>query len=218
MNGLIAFFAAKALWAWLHRLGGVGLILLGLADNSVVPLPGSMDALTIVLAAHNREWWWYYALMATAGSVLGGYLTYRLARTGGKETLEKKLSKKRAEKAYRVFDRWGFASVAVGAMIPPPFPIVPVLLTAGAMQYPRKHFVSALALGRGVRFTLVAYMASRYGRAIFRFFSRYYTPALWTLISLAVIGGIIALVYYLRYRRRKRDEQQVGRRAKQKVA
>jgi membrane protein YqaA with SNARE-associated domain len=200
-------YAGQTMWRWLYRLGGVGLILLGLADNSAVPLPGSMDALTIVLAGHQREWWWYYALMATAGAMLGGYLTYRLARAGGKEVLEKKIGKQRAQKVYAKFERAGFSSIAVGAMIPPPFPILPVLLSAGAMQYPRKKFLAALALGRGVRFTLVAYIASRYGRHIFRFFSQYYKPALWTLIALAVVGGVVALSFYLRHRQKKKQER-----------
>src|SRR5438105_3218603 len=56
------------LWIWLERLGGAGLILLGLADNSVVPLPGSMDALTVILSAHEKTWWPYYAAMATIGA------------------------------------------------------------------------------------------------------------------------------------------------------
>src|SRR5436305_2921095 len=87
-----------SVWTWLIALGGPGLILLGLADNSVVPLPGSMDVLTILLASRRRELWFYYAAMATIGSVIGGYVTYRLARKGGKETLERKVSKKRAQK------------------------------------------------------------------------------------------------------------------------
>ena len=40
---------------WVRRLGGPGLVLLGFADNSVVPLPGSMDVLTIWLAARHRD-------------------------------------------------------------------------------------------------------------------------------------------------------------------
>ena len=75
---------------WLRHRGGIGLVLLGLADNSVVPLPGSMDVLTILLAARHRRWWWYYALMATVGAVIGGYITYVLARKGGKEAFERK--------------------------------------------------------------------------------------------------------------------------------
>ena len=50
-----------------------------------------MDVLTIWLAARHQEPWPYYALMATLGAVLGGYITYSLARKGGQEAMERKL-------------------------------------------------------------------------------------------------------------------------------
>ena len=81
-------------WQHLRRMGGPGLVLLGIADNSIIPLTGSMDVLTIWLAARHREPWPYYALMATIGAVIGGYITYALARKGGKEAMERKLSKR----------------------------------------------------------------------------------------------------------------------------
>ena len=115
MPAQIHFLIAVSVWSWLRHLGGVGLVLLALADNSVVPLPGSMDVLTILLAAHQRHLWWYYAFMATVGAVIGGYITYGLARKGGKEAFERKLSKRRAEKVFKRFERWGFFAVAVPA-------------------------------------------------------------------------------------------------------
>src|ERR1041385_1572943 len=135
------------LWPWLIRLGGPGLVLLGIADNSVVPLTGSMDVLTIWLAASHRDLWPYYAVMATVGAVVGGYITYSLGRKGGKEAIERKLNKKKAEKVFRGFERLGFRTVLISAVLPPPFPMVPALLAAGALQYSRKKFVGALALG-----------------------------------------------------------------------
>jgi hypothetical protein len=42
---------------WFLTLGGPGLILLGLVDSSVIPVPGSMDAMTIVFSAHQHTWW-----------------------------------------------------------------------------------------------------------------------------------------------------------------
>jgi hypothetical protein len=63
--------AATSTMVWLRRLGGPGLILLGIADNSVVPLPGSMDVFTIWLSARQRELWPYYAAMATLGALIG---------------------------------------------------------------------------------------------------------------------------------------------------
>src|SRR5215469_3441937 len=93
---------------WLIRMGGPGLILLGLADNSIIPIPGSMDVFTIWLAAYHRDIWFYYAIMATAGALVGGYLTYRIAYKGGKQALEKKFSPKKTESAFSTFERWGF--------------------------------------------------------------------------------------------------------------
>jgi membrane protein DedA with SNARE-associated domain len=139
------------------------------------------------------------------GAIVGGYLTYRLAEKGGEGTLEKRVGKRRAEKVYKRFKEHGFATVAIGAMLPPPFPIVPFLLAAGAMKYPRKHFIAALGLGRAVRFTVIAYLAHRYGKGIIGWVSQYYHPLLYTLIGLGVVGGIAALVYFKWYRPRHEE-------------
>jgi membrane protein YqaA with SNARE-associated domain len=193
---------AVSVWHRLRRLGGPGLVLLGIADNSVVPLTGSMDVLIIWLSARHREPWPYYALMATLGAVIGGYITYALARKGGKEAMERKLSKRRAARVYKVFERWGFAAVALPALLPPPFPFVPFLLAAGAMQYSRRKFLAALTLGRIVRYSILAWLGSIYGTHILRFFNQYYKPALAILIGLAVIGTVLSIVQYLRYRKK----------------
>lgn len=197
------FLLAASVWGRLRRLGGPGLILLGIADNSVIPLTGSIDVLTIWLAAHHHEPWPYYALMATIGAVIGGYITYSLARKGGKEAMERRLSKRKAAMFCKKFERWGFGGIAIPAMLPPPFPFVPFLLAAGAMQYSRKKFLAALALGRGVRYTVAAWLGFVYGRHVLRFFSRYYKPAFAILIGLAVVGGILTLIQYLRYKQKR---------------
>jgi len=204
---------APSVWKWIHRLGGLGLILLGLADNTPFfsAPPGSEDVFLIVLSAHHREWWIYYALMATVGEVLGGYLTYRLARKGGQDTLEKKIGKPRAEKIYKYFEKRGFITVFTGSILPPPFPFTSVLMAAGIMQYPRKQFMSALTVGRGLRFFAVAYLGRIYGQQMIAFFSRHYRPTMYALISLAVIAGIGALIYFKWYRpKEQREEHERG--------
>jgi membrane protein YqaA with SNARE-associated domain len=194
----IQYLLAVSTWVRLRRLGGWGLVLLGVADNSVIPLTGSMDVLTVWLAARHREPWIYYALMATIGAVLGGYITYSLARKGGKHAMERRLSKRKAAKVYKRFERWGFGAIAVPAVLPPPFPFVPFLLAAGAMQYSRVKFLGALVLGRGLRYTVAAYLGALYGRHVLRFFSQYDELAVGVLIGLAVIGGVLTLIQYLR--------------------
>ncbi|HKW17402.1 MAG TPA: VTT domain-containing protein [Terriglobales bacterium] len=196
----IAAFAVSSAWRWLTRLGGPGLVLIGLADNSVVPLTGSMDVLTMWLAAGHREIWPYYAVMATIGAVVGGYITYYLGRKGGKEAIEHRFKKQRAEKLFKRFDRWGFRTIAITALLPPPFPLVPVLLAAGGLQYSKKKFLGALTLGRSVRYFLVAGIGSLYAQPITAFFNRYYKPAVLVLVGFAVIGGVLAILEYLRLR------------------
>src|SRR5712671_1138904 len=194
---------ALSVWRQVRRVGGPGLVLLGIADNSVIPLTGSMDVLTIWLAARHREPWPYYALMATLGAVIGGYITYALARKGGKQAMERKLSKKRAVQVSEAFERWGFFAVAVPALMPPPFPFVPFLLAAGAMQYSPRKFLGALSVGRGIRYSIAAGLGYLYGGHITRFFSQYYKPAVGILVGLAVIGAVISLIQYLRLKKRE---------------
>src|ERR1700693_2011923 len=140
---------------WISQLGGVGLIPLGLVDASLVPIPGSMDVLTILLAARDSKLWFYYAGMATVGSVVGALVTFRLARKGGKETLKRKVSAARAERIIEIFSRWGFWSIAIAALLPPPVPMVPFVIAAGATQYSTQKIFAGRAPGRGIGTYLV---------------------------------------------------------------
>jgi membrane protein YqaA with SNARE-associated domain len=161
-----------------------------------------MDVLTIWLAARHHEPWPYYAFMATLGAVLGGYITYAMARKGGKEAMERRLSKRKAKQVSKAFERWGFFAVALPALMPPPFPFLPFLLAAGAMQYSPKKFLGALTVGRGIRYSIVAFLGFHYGRHILRFFNQFYKPAIAVLIGLAVVGAIISVVQYLRMKKK----------------
>jgi membrane protein YqaA with SNARE-associated domain len=189
------------LWDWLAHVRSLALILIGVADNSIIPLPGSMDVFTIWLAASNRHLWLYYATIATAGALLGGYLTYVLARKSGKEAIESRLGSRKANKIFKWFESRGFAAVAIPALLPPPFPMVPFLLAAGALQYSRKKFIGALALGRGIRFLILAGLGAIYGNWISDFFAQYYKPAVLVLASFSLIASIVAGHQYLRYRK-----------------
>jgi membrane protein YqaA with SNARE-associated domain len=184
-----------SMWSWLERLGGIGLVLLGVADNSVVPMPGSMDALTVVLSAHQKDWWPYYAIMATIGGMVGGYMTYELGRKGGKEALEKKLPKRKAEKVYQTFEKYGFWGLFVPALLPPPVPFSPFLIAAGAMKYSRQKFFIAVGTARAIRYSLLAYLGSMYSKQIFGFFHHFYRPIFWTVLVLAILAGAGAGFY-----------------------
>jgi membrane protein YqaA with SNARE-associated domain len=194
---------AHSVRRWIYHLGAVGFIPLGVLDSSVIPIPGSMDVLTIVLAARDAQLWPYYAVMATIGSVLGALLTYRLARKGGEKTLEKRLSPKTMKKVTKIFEQRGFAAIAIPAVLPPPMPMVPFVLTAGAMQYSVKKFLAAMALGRIVRYSILAYLAGRYGRKMLPLLASIGSPAV------AIVGAliVIALGFYFLVRGNKKRKR-----------
>jgi membrane protein YqaA with SNARE-associated domain len=186
--------ALRSVRHWLFHLGGLGLIPLGLLDNSPIPLPGIMDVATILMSARQEQLWLYYALMATTGSVIGGFVSYRFARKGGKEALERRFSRQKVAKVCKIFERWGFGAIAIPALLPPPVPMVPFLFAAGAMQYPVRKFLVALALGRISRYMILAYLAARYGRQIIAFIGKHGHPIVVAAILLVAVTA--ALVYY----------------------
>jgi membrane protein DedA with SNARE-associated domain len=141
--------------------------------------------------------------MATTGSVAGAFITYRLARKGGEKALERKFQARQVERIRKIFERWGFGALAVPAMLPPPMPLVPFLIAAGAMQYPAKKFLAAFTLGRLVRYSILAYLSARYGRAIIGFMGEHGHPVAFAIAGLALL---MAFAAFLVWRGKKEGE------------
>ena len=93
-------------------------------------------------------------------------LLFAFAKKGESKVWRRKSAKSGQEKVYRRFEKGGFSTIVVGSILPPPFPLVPVLMAAGVMQYPAQKFLAALALGRGIRFLVVAYLGMLYGTEV----------------------------------------------------
>jgi membrane protein YqaA with SNARE-associated domain len=198
---------------WFIHLGGVGLIPLGVLDASLLPIPGSIDLVTIFLCIRQPSWWLYYALMATTGSVFGEFITYRLARKGGQKTLERRLRRRRMEKIKRIFNRWGFSALVIPALAPPPVPLVVFVVAAGAAQYPAKKFLAAVALGRVVRYTILAFLAERYGHDIIRLIEQNeHTVTIAAILLGVLVAGTIAFFVW-RGRKQQQDHNRRHRTA-----
>jgi membrane protein YqaA with SNARE-associated domain len=150
--------------ALVRHLGGFGLFLLAIVDSSPIPTFGSLDILTAILAARQREPWYYYAAVATAGSVIGAYLTFRMARKAGLDYLNRKFRKRKVAKLLKYFQRWGTGALVVSTVLPLPFPTSAFFAVAGVLDYPLRTFIVIVALGRAVRYGAIAAVASHYGR------------------------------------------------------
>jgi len=74
----------------LGHLGAFGLFFVAIIDSSPLPTFGGPDILTAILAARQTNAWWEFAAVATAGSAIGAYLTFRLARGAGSAYLHSK--------------------------------------------------------------------------------------------------------------------------------
>ena len=56
MSVLSLFLMTDSVWKWIHRLGGPGLLLLGIADNAPFGVPsGSVDVCLILFSAHQTD-------------------------------------------------------------------------------------------------------------------------------------------------------------------
>ena len=54
---LPVLFAATSWTKWIRSLGGVGLLILGILDGSIVPTFGSLDLFTGILSVRQRPLW-----------------------------------------------------------------------------------------------------------------------------------------------------------------
>ncbi|HVN18725.1 MAG TPA: VTT domain-containing protein [Dongiaceae bacterium] len=160
--------AHPTLLTTLRHLGAAGLFFLAILDSSPLPTFGGPDILTAVLAASHRPLWWEYAASATAGSVLGAYVTFRLARTAGSAYLDKKFKKGKLAKFLQLFQHWGTGTLIASTAIPLPSPTSLFFAAAGAGDYPRGRFLTIVATCRAARYFTIAFIAGHYGRHFLR--------------------------------------------------
>jgi membrane protein YqaA with SNARE-associated domain len=184
----------------LVHLGWAGIVVLGVVDASVLPLPGSLDLLTIVLSAHKHEYWLLYAAAAWAGSVGGGYLTYRIGQKGGKELLQKKVPQKGLQRVYKWMEGHSALALFLPTLLPPPTPVSYFVLAAGALRISPRTFFLSFGTGRAIRYLLLAYFGTRYGHQIIAWARDHYADILIGLLGLAALGGILFAGWFLNRR------------------
>jgi membrane protein YqaA with SNARE-associated domain len=178
----------QAIAVLVRHLGGFGLFLLAIVDSSPIPTFGGLDILTAILAARQREPWYYYAGVATAGSVIGAYLTFRIARKAGLDYLNRKFGQRKVARLLMYFKRWGTGALLVSTVVPFPFPTSAFFAIAGALDYPLRTFIIVVALGRAVRYGAIAAIASHYGR---RFIVGLRHPGRHSGLLLAIAAAVV---------------------------
>lgn len=159
---------SRTLWTTLRHLGAAGLFFLAVVDSAPIPTFGGPDIATVFLAASRRDLWYEYAAAATAGSVVGAFLTFRVARRAGSAYLDKKFKKAKFTKFMKLFRNWGTGTLIASTVIPLPTPTSMFFAAAGAGDYPQKRFLVIVGICRAIRYFGLAYVAGHYGRHILR--------------------------------------------------
>jgi membrane protein YqaA with SNARE-associated domain len=179
---------------------------LGALDSSLLFfMPLGIDALVVYLAARDHELFWIHPLLATAGSLAGAAVTFWIGKKAGDVGLERFVPSRRLERLRcRVRDS-GALAVAVPALMPPPFPLTPFILTCGALDVDARRFFVTFGAVRLLRFGGEALLARAYGGGILRVLeSDGFQMVIAGFIVIAVIGTIVSGVMLWRSTHRSR--------------
>jgi membrane protein YqaA with SNARE-associated domain len=180
-----------------RHLGAFGLFSLTILDSSPFPTFGGPDILLAILVSARLDPWYEYAALATIGSTIGAYITFRLARKAGEAYLVSKFGTEKVSKYLAVFKNWGTGSLVASTAIPFPFPTSLVFAAAGASEYHLGKFLAVVVVSRGARYAVIGVVANLFGRHFVRMFQHPTQYWGWLLLFagaiLALVGGGILL-------------------------
>lgn len=174
------------------HLGLVGLVLVSVVDSSFVPLPipGVTDLMVVLYAAGHMNPVLLVGL-ATLGSALGGLFSHAVGQAGGMAFLEKRVSARLLRRATRWVERHTILAIALPAILPPPVPLSPFVLIAGAVHVSRRRFMIAFTSSRLVRHAIACWLGIRYGTQVLGLWNKF--SARWATTVLIVFWAVILI-------------------------
>src|SRR5215813_1534524 len=175
--------ALTKLSQYLVSFGPFGLFANAFLDSVIIPMPGGVDAVLLLLAASRPSWVLIYVAAATLGSTLCCVVLYRISQRAGKRALAR-FSESKQKRVKDLIDRYDVMSVLVASLLPPPFPFKLFVVSSGVFRLNLLRFTIAIAAGRTFRYLLEGYLAAHYGEHAKEILARYY-PAIG--IGLAVL-------------------------------
>jgi membrane protein YqaA with SNARE-associated domain len=195
LANLASFLAAAPKHPLVHffmHLGLVGLFVISAVDSSFIPLPipGVTDIMIVVYAA-NKTNVILLVLIATLGSAAGGFFSHAVGQAGGIKFLEKNVPKPILKRVTTWMESHAIISVALPAILPPPMPLSPFVLAAGAVHMSRRKFMTAFTISRFARHCIAAWLGIRYGHGVIQLWSRF--SAKWGTTILICLWSFIIL-------------------------
>jgi membrane protein YqaA with SNARE-associated domain len=171
-------------------LGGWGLAPAAFLDSSFISLAGGVDLWLVTLSIANPSNTPIYVLAAAIGSVSGATVLNLTMRAGGRALAGKRASSETMQRVKAQLEKYGAWAVMTAALLPPPAPFKLFVVTSGFLGQPLGRFIVGLTVGRLVRYSLVGYLASRYGREVWNWILRV-GPWMFGLVVLAVVLAVL---------------------------
>lgn len=179
---------------YLMIMGIPGLLAISFLDSAAVPIVGGPDALILLLAWHRPSMAYLIVLAATAGSALGCLVLYGIGRKGGEKALSR-FNPERTAKIERRMQEYGIWAILAAVIAPPPFPTKLVILASGVLRIGKIRFLTGVLAGRLIRYSLLGYLAARFGDHAAQVLKTHYP--VFSLILIAVI----VLILFIRSKR-----------------
>jgi membrane protein YqaA with SNARE-associated domain len=188
--------ASHAFVHFLFHAGVAGLFLVSIVDSSFVPLPipGLTDIMLVLYAAQHENPWVLIAV-AAVGSALGGLFSHKVGQSGGMAFIEKRTPPRMFKRVTGWMESHAILAVALPAILPPPMPLSPFVLAAGALNMSRKKFMWTFTLSRLARHAFAVWLGVHYGRSVLEFW-RKFTSTWGTTILIVLWTGILLSVGY----------------------
>lgn len=168
------------------KLGFWGAAAVALLDSSTIPVP--MDAILAIYIWKDQSHFWLYALMAAAGSAVGGLLPYGLGRAGGELFLLKRVNRERYERMRTRFEKQEFLAMAIPSMLPPPTPWKAFVFAAGVFEMRIMPFLLAVFCGRLIRWLVLAALVLKLGPGAVAVVEHHALALLGVVLGVAAIG------------------------------
>jgi membrane protein YqaA with SNARE-associated domain len=175
---------------WLLSFGPFGLLAIAFLDSVLIPIPGGVDAMLLLLAASRPSWMLIYVAAATIGSTAGCVGLYRISMRAGHRALNR-FSESKQKRVKDLIDRYDVLSVLVASVLPPPFPFKLFVVSAGVFRLNLLRFTIAIAIGRTFRYLLEGYLAARYGDHAKEILAHYY-PSIGIGLAVLIIIFFVA--------------------------
>ncbi|MBV9572825.1 MAG: DedA family protein [Acidobacteriales bacterium] len=191
------------LWALFKPLGIWGVFLVAALDGSFIGLP--VDAVVIGYVYEDRVRFLLYVLMASAGSALGSIVIYLIGYKGGEELLRKRIPPARFDKIHGMFEKHPFWSLMFPAVLPPPVPFKLFVLAAAVSEMSLPRFLTAIFLGRLMRFFLFAWLTLKFGPNFVHLVGPVFRQHYYVVITL-ILTGVIAWIMKQKRAKRQRND------------